>query len=197
MLRVAVVDHHPAVRAGLEAILSRHPMISVVGTAADRCELWPLLYRADPKVLVMGRPQRDNAPGLALRVRARHPGCRVVIYSGGEHIAVASAFAGATALVDRAADERALVDTVVAAGSGERRLPMLSAGMRRRAAESLDPADRAILAMRLAGTASREIAETVGIERGQLDGRFAGILAQLAGRARRAPVLESSQAHVA
>jgi DNA-binding NarL/FixJ family response regulator len=197
MLRVAVVDHHPAVRAGLEAILGRHPIISVVGAAADRCELWPLLYRTDPNVLVMGQPQRDHAPGLCLRVRARHPRCRVVIYAGGEHVAVAAAFAGAFALVDRSADMRALVDAVVAAGSGERRLPPLTASMRRQAAERLDPADRAILAMRLAGTAPHEIAETVGIARAQLDGRFAGILAELAGRARPAATGASSRAHVA
>ena len=194
MLRVAVVDHHPALGAGLEAILGEQPMIAPVGSAADRCELWPLLYRTDPRVLVMGRPQRDHPAGLALRVRARHPHTRVVIYAGGEHIAVAAAFAGAHALVDRRADARVLVETVVAVGGGERRLPVLTAGMRRRAAALLEPSDRAILAMRLAGTSRREIAETVGLTRGQLDGRCAGILAILAGRAR---VLASSFAHVA
>jgi len=195
MLRVAVVDHHPAVRAGLEAILSQTPMISVAGSAADRCELWPLLYRADPRVVVMGQPQRDHAPGLTLRVRARQPGARVVIYAGGAHAAVAATFAGAYALVDRRADPRVLVEAVVAAGGGERRLPVLSAGMRRRAAAVLEPTDRAILAMRLAGTARGEIAETVGLTVSQLDGRSAAILAALAGRAQREEV--SSLAHVA
>jgi DNA-binding NarL/FixJ family response regulator len=194
MIRVAIVDHHPAVRAGLEAILSEHPMISVAGSAADRCELWPLLYRADPRVIVMGQPQRDHAAGLALRVRARNPSARVVIYAGGAHAAVAATFAGAYALVDRRADPRVLVEAVAAAGGGERRLPLLTAAMRRRAAAALEPADRAILAMRLAGTARGEIAETVGITPAQLDGRCASILAELAGRARASA---SSLAHVA
>jgi hypothetical protein len=66
--------------------------------------------------------------------------------------------------------------------------------MRRRAAAELDAADRAILAMRLAGTHRREIADTVGITLAQLDGRSAGILATLAGRAR---MNRSSLAHVA
>ena len=197
MLRVAVVDHHPALRAGLEAILGEQPGIAPVGSAADRCELWPLLYRTDPRVLVMGQPQRDHAPGLALRVRERRPGSRVVIYAGGTHIAVAATFAGAYALVDRAAHERVLIEAVVAVGRGERRLPLLSAGMRRRAAALLEPADRAILAMRLAGTPPREIADTVGITRTQLSGRSAGILAILAGRARREPIVSSAEAHVA
>jgi DNA-binding NarL/FixJ family response regulator len=194
MLTVAVVDHHPAVRAGLETILSETPMISVAGSAADRCELWPLLYRTDPRVVVMGQPQRDHAAGLTLRVRGRRPGARVVIYAGGPHAAVAATFAGAYALVDRRADTRVLVEAVVAAGGGERRLPILTAGMRRRAAAVLEPVDRAILAMRLAGTSRAETAETVGLTVFQLDGRNAAILAALAGRAHRK---ESSLAHVA
>ena len=142
-----------------------------------------------------GQPQRDHAAGLTLHVRARRAGARVVIYAAGPHAAVAAHFAGAYALVDRRADPRVLVDAVVAAGGGERRLPVLSAGMRRRAAAVLDPTDRAILAMRLAGTARGEIAETVGLTVSQLDGRSAAILAALAGRAQREEV--SSLAHVA
>jgi DNA-binding NarL/FixJ family response regulator len=194
MLHVAVVDHHPAVRAGLGAILAEHPMIAVSGSAADRCELWPLLYRADPRVVVMGQPQRDHAAGLTLRVRSRHPSSRVVVYAGGAHAAVSALFAGAHALVDRGAEPRALVETVVAVGGGVRRLPVLTAGMRRRAAAQLEPADRAILAMRLAGTPRAEIAETVGIPPALLAGRCAAILAALAGRAR---MRTSSLAHVA
>ena len=93
-------------------------------------------------------------------MRARRAGARVVIYAAGPHAAVAAHFAGAYALVDRRADPRVLVEAVVAAGGGERRLPLLSAAMRRRAAAALEPADRAILAMRLAGTSRAETAET-------------------------------------
>jgi hypothetical protein len=47
------------------------------------------------------------------------------------------------------------------------------------------------------GTWPNEIAETVGITRPQLDGRFAGILAELTGRARCEEGSETSHAHVA
>jgi hypothetical protein len=57
----------------------------------------------------------------------------------------------------------ALVDAVVAARNGERRLPLLGASMRWQAAARLGPADRPILAMRLACTSPNEIAGTVGI----------------------------------
>ena len=141
-----------------------------------------------------GQPQRDHAAGLTLRVRARRAGARVVIYAAGPHAAVAAHFAGAYALVDRRADPRVLVEAVVAAGGGERRLPLLSAAIRRRAAAAIEPADRAILAMRLAGTARAETAETAQMTVSQLDGRSASILAALAGRTR---MEGSSLAHVA
>jgi hypothetical protein len=68
---------------------------------------------------------------------------------------------------------------------------------RRIEAKGWEVTDRAILATRLAGTAPHEIAETVGIQRSQLDGRFAAILAELAGRARRDAVSARHRAHVA
>jgi hypothetical protein len=44
--RVAILDPHPAVRAGLEAMLPAD--LVPVGSAAERRQLWPLLYRTDP-----------------------------------------------------------------------------------------------------------------------------------------------------
>jgi hypothetical protein len=69
--------------------------------------------------------------------------------------------------------------------------------MRRQAAARLGPADRAMLAMRLAGRSPNEIAETVGITRTQPDSRFAGILAERTGSARREEGSDTSHAHVA
>ncbi len=68
-----------------------------------------------------------------------------------------------------------------AAGRGERALPEPTAGQQRRAAAGLGHVDRAIVAMRLAGTASQDIAMTVGLSRAQLAGRLAEIVAVLRG----------------
>jgi hypothetical protein len=51
--------------------------------------------------------------------------------------------------------------------------------------------------LRIAGTSPNEIAETVGITRPQLDGRFAGLLAELTGSVRREEGSDTSHAHVA
>ena len=46
IVRVAFLDDHPAIRAGLEAILATEPDLRLVGSAAGEHELWPLVRDA-------------------------------------------------------------------------------------------------------------------------------------------------------
>ena len=181
MLHVAILDHHPLVRRGLEAMLGDEPGFTVVGAAVDLSELWPLLERSPAAVLVLGQPQREHATELCRQVRTRRAGCRVVLYST-PAVAVAAALAGAHALVDRAADPDVLVQAIWTVASGGRVLPAMSPEMVRRAAAQLAPPDQAIMAMLLAGTAAADAATVSGLSARQLEGRRASILATLAGR---------------
>jgi chemotaxis response regulator CheB len=52
-IRVAVLDDHAAVRAGLEAIVGSAPGMVSVGSARGEAELYWLLQRTDPSVLVL------------------------------------------------------------------------------------------------------------------------------------------------
>ena len=181
MLRVAILDHHPLVRRGLEAMLGDEPGLTAVGAAVDLSELWPLLEHSPAEVLVLGQPQREHATELCRQVRTRRPGCRVVLYAT-PAVAVAATLAGAHALVDRAADPDLLVQAIWTVGSGGRVLPALSPEMVRRAAAPLAPADQAIMAMLLAGTSAADVAAVAGLSVRHLEGRRAAILATLAGR---------------
>jgi DNA-binding NarL/FixJ family response regulator len=164
MIRVAILDPQPAMRAGLEAILRAAPGVVPVGGVADRRALWPLLYRADPDVVLV-----PDAP-TCLAVRGRHPRSRVVIYATDADVVLA-ACAGAMALVSRASPPQELL----AALRGE--LPLaITPRRQRRAAAKLGGIERAILAMRLAGTPDAEIAATVGMPRDALAGRIAAIV---------------------
>ncbi len=171
MIRVAILDPHPALRAGVQAILGEAPGIVPVGAVGDRHALFPLLYRSDPDVVIVDQLQ------LCLTVRARHPRPRVVLYAAGAGFdtIVPAAFAGAAAIVDKGSRTHELL----AAVRGERGLPTITPRLQRRAAERLGGTDRAILAMRLAGTRDRDIAATVGMPRGELAGRIAAIVAAL------------------
>jgi DNA-binding NarL/FixJ family response regulator len=53
MIRVAIVDDHTLVRAGLEELLETDPEIEVVGTAADGSEGIALIEREAPDVVLM------------------------------------------------------------------------------------------------------------------------------------------------
>ena len=63
---------------------------------------------------------------------------------------------------------------------GERVLPAVGLREQARAAARLDPRDRPIFAMRLAGTTPRDIANVVGMTVAALNARVQAIVAQLA-----------------
>jgi hypothetical protein len=103
-----------------------------------------------------------------------------VLYAAGAGFdaIVPAAFAGAAAVVDKASGTQELL----AAIRGEQVLPRITPRLQRRAAARLGGTDKSILAMRLARTADREIAATVGMPRPALAGRLAAILAELESR---------------
>jgi DNA-binding NarL/FixJ family response regulator len=110
MIRVLVVDDHPVLRAGLEAVLRAEPGFVCVGVAADGREMERVMRRTAPDVVIIDRRLGDE-DGLALcaALRARDDAPEVVIYTGdydGDLDAQARA-AGACGAVakERAVDE--------------------------------------------------------------------------------------------
>ena len=183
MVRVAIVDRRLAVRHGYEAILRSQGGFASVGSASGRRDLWPLAYRTDPELVLVGEPDGEDQLALCLDVAAKLPRARVVVVAEDPGLALAAAFARVDGVVPATADVCALLDVLRAAARGEHCLPAVPAAVQRRAAARLGTHDRAILAMRLAGTAERDIAVTVGLRRGQLAGRYARIVAALRGGA--------------
>jgi DNA-binding NarL/FixJ family response regulator len=171
MTRVAILDRHPAVRAGLHALLRSVPGLAFVGSAAHRRELLGLLYRTDPDVLLVDELE------LVRRVKTEAPRTRVVLYvaSPSPELLLAAAVAGADGVLDKGAPERELLCAL----RGEPVLPSVAPLAQARAAERLDPRDRAIMAMRLAGTSARDIAAVVGLTVAGLNARVQAIVAQL------------------
>ncbi len=76
MIPVLVVDDHPVLRSGLEAVLRAEPGFSCVGAAADGDEMERVLSRAHPAVVVLDR-RLDHEDGFdlcrALRARPDAP----------------------------------------------------------------------------------------------------------------------------
>lgn len=171
MTRVAILDRHPAVRAGLHALLRSQPGLAFAGSAAHRRELLGLLYRTDPDVVLV-----DDLD-LVRRVKTEAPRTRVVLYVSdpAPDLLLAAAIAGADGVLNKAADERELLCAL----RGEPVLPRVAPQVQARAAARLDPRDRAIFAMRLAGESARDIAAVVGMTVAALNGRVHAIVSQL------------------
>jgi len=171
MIRVAILDRHPAVRAGLHALLCSQSGLVFAGAAAHRRELLGLLYRTDPDVLLV-----DDL-NLVRRVKVEAPRTRVLLYVAepSSELALAAAIAGADGVLDKAASE----DELLAALRGEAQARPIPPQAQARAAARLDPRDRPIFAMRLAGTSAREIAGVVGMTVSALNARVQAIVAQL------------------
>jgi DNA-binding NarL/FixJ family response regulator len=190
MIRVASLDPHPTVRAGADAVLrAQHDLVSV-GSAAGSRELWTLLNRTRPDVVLLGLgPHLGDDLGVCLRIKTRLLGPRVVIHAAtpGADLVVPATLARADGMVGKAAEVRELLLVLRAVAAGERVLPALTPRLQAAAAARLEPHDRAIYAMRLAGTRRRDIAMTVGLSGRQLDARVRTIIATLADPERRDP----------
>jgi DNA-binding NarL/FixJ family response regulator len=185
MIRIAVLDRHPAVRAGVEATITSQHGLASVGAAGDRRELWAVLYRARPDVVLLEHHSvASEALGVCLRIRAGVPAPRVVLCTTGadDGLTVPATLAGADAIVDTAANLHALVHAIRVVARGGRVMPAVTPRLQARAAARLGPHHRAIFAMRLAGTPSSEIAATVGLTPRRLADRVQAIVATLGAR---------------
>jgi DNA-binding NarL/FixJ family response regulator len=179
MIRVVTLDRQPLMRLGLGAALGAQRDLVELGAAAGERELWPLLYRADPHVVVIG--ECESALAACLRIKRRPLAPRVVLYAQDDAALVpAATIAGADGVADRSRPMHDLLTTIRTVAGGAPALPPLAPGEQVVAAALLDAADHPIFAMRLAGTPSAEIAATLRISRSELSERTAAIVARLA-----------------
>jgi DNA-binding NarL/FixJ family response regulator len=115
MIRVALLDDHPGVRAGRQAILATEPDLQVVGSAADEHALWPLLERARPAIVVLDlhHPGRDGL-ALCLQIKRQPDPPAVVLYSAytSAALVVAAAVAGADAIVSKSSALTTLLEAI-------------------------------------------------------------------------------------
>lgn len=186
MIRVAVVDDHHAIRLGLEAMLSTEPDLEPVGAAATAFELWPLLYRTAPDVVVLDYRLPD-ADGLTVcqQIKSAAPAPAVVLHSAfaDDALSVAALLAGADGVVHKGAPGRELAEIIRTVVAGERALPPIDHDIVRAGAEVLDPEDLPVLGMLLHGTSREEIAQVLHVDLPELRTRSERMLAALRARA--------------
>lgn len=184
VLRVLVVDDHPAVRAGVLQLLEEQPDLCVLDAVGSADAAMSLAEREPIDVAVVDY-QLGSRSGLWLSrmLKRLEPAPRVVIYSAycDGPLSAACVVAEADALVSKGGVGNELCDAVRAVADGAGWLqpvpPRLAEAMRRR----LEPEDQAIFGMLLAGIETAEVAATLGMPRAGLESRMWAMLHKLEG----------------
>jgi two-component system invasion response regulator UvrY len=123
MIRVAIVDDHAIVRAGLRQYLEEHIDIKVVGEAATGREAQELVRKGGIDVLLMDLSMPDQSGIDVLgAIRARAPEVGILILSGfpEEHYATALLKQGASGYLNKECDPSEIVSAVRIISRGRR-----------------------------------------------------------------------------
>jgi len=168
VIRVAIVDDHPALRAGLRTILEAEPGMAFAGESSGEPEsLWPLLHRACPDVVLLDyHLPRGDGLQLCYRIKREVPSPRVILFSAyaGAALALPAALAGADGLLPKGVDARELFEAVRLAHAGERLIPPVSRTVLAEACADMEPPDQALVGMLLDGASEAEAARTLDLD---------------------------------
>ncbi len=169
MIRVAVIDDHPALRAGLRTVLGLEPGIVLAGESDGAEEnVWPMLQLIKPDLLLLDyHLPRGDGLQLCYRLKQQVPSPSVIVFSAyaSPSLALPATIAQADGLLAKDVGARDLFHAIRSVYGGERLLPPVSATVLEEAYDRIDPGHRAIVGMLLDGTGESEIAQTLRIDR--------------------------------
>ncbi len=182
MIRIATVDDHPALSAGVTTVLQREPDFVPVGTASTKNEIAPLVYRTAPDIVLLDY----HLPGTdGLRVcrslKDVPAGPRVVIYTAyaGAPLAVGARAAGADGLASKAAPARELFEMLRRVHAGEQMLPAITPQDIADACARVEPEDQPLLTVLLDGATGAEVADALRVPGDEVRWRVERVLSRL------------------
>lgn len=182
MIRLLIVDDHPAMRAGLTAVLRAEPGIVPLATASSADDLEPALNRTRPDVVLLDY-HLPGSDGLRLcrRIKQDVPAPAVLLYSAyaDASLVIPAILAGADGLLNKSAPAQDLYDALRSVARGDRVLPPVPHELLSRASHELEPEDLPILSMVLDGTSIGDVADTLRVEPRAVVARLDGMIDRL------------------
>jgi DNA-binding NarL/FixJ family response regulator len=182
MIRVALLDDHPAVLIGFASLLEHTPEIGVIAAAQDEVALARALGTCRPDVLIVDYdPARGDTLSLCRRIKARREAIRVLIYSAyaSERLSIAARVVQADGMLDKAVPATELIDAIHELANGRSVFPDLSRDALVDAAADLDDADLPVLMMRLDAEPIQAIAQTLRTDEQDIARRLDRLVARV------------------
>ena len=164
MIRLAIVEDHPAIADGLAALIQKSSGMTVVGTARDAAAASTLIEREKPDVVLCDVRLSDAGDGFEV-VRRHTPGPAFIILSSYWYPSyhVRAVELGAKGYLSKMATVDQIVRAVEAVAAGGSAFPVAA---RQAASDALrvpTPRELEILALVAEGLANAEIAERLAL----------------------------------
>lgn len=182
MIRVLLVDDHPALRAGLYTVLRAEPgIIPQAAVASPRAALAEIERGPPDMVLLDYHLQEGDGLSFCHRLKSRQDPPRVLIYSAyaDARLTIPAMVAGADGVANKAAPAEELFEAIRVISKGGTLLPPVSRELHELASSRLDPDDLPILGMIMDRTDRAEIATVLQIPPAELEERILRMLGAL------------------
>jgi DNA-binding NarL/FixJ family response regulator len=182
MIRLALLDDHPAVLVGLQRVIEQEPDIVIVGAAPTAPALARQLGGMRADVLVVDHDvARSDGLSQSRRIKDRPHPPGVIIYSAfaRQTLALPARVAHADAVVDKAEPVSTLLAAIRSVARGETMLPPVPRSAYDAATARLDSEDLPTFAMLLDGATVPAIAGALRAERDEVAWRAQRIIGRL------------------
>lgn len=183
-LRLLLVDDHPVVRAGLQAVLEDESAFEIVAQADGVAAACAAFARTRPDVTLLDLRLPDGSGvDVITRIRCEHPDARFIVFTTYDHDedTFRAIEAGAQGYLLKDAFGAELVETVTAVARGRRRIPLWIAEQlaERKVRPALTERELEVLRQIAAGASNREVARNLGISEGTVKSHVVHILDKL------------------
>ena len=187
MIRIALVDDHPVVRAGLRALLEGQPDFTVVGEAADSTAAARLVQATGPDVVLMdlnlGPGPGGSAVTASLRALPNPPQVLILTTYDTEADILAAIEAGATGYLLKDARPDDLFRAIRGTARGDTALaPAVAARLVRRAGSPgplLTEREMTILELLARGSANKDMAKMLFVSEATVKSHLSHIYTKL------------------